>query len=186
MFILIENGDVYGPEPLGRVSVLLTSSAILKIGEVDVPALEKLGLPVDVIDASGCIVTPGFIDPHQHLLGGSGEQGFSSQTPEISASEIIAAGITTVVGCLGVDTTMKTMAGLLARAKVLKEEGLSAFIWSGGYNVPPTTITNSIRDFRRALDRSNRTGTRSSRQRRLRRRHAKQESRRHTLSRRRN
>jgi len=146
MFILIENGDVYGPEPLGRVSVLLTSSAILKIGEVDVPALEKLGLPVDVIDASGCIVTPGFIDPHQHLLGGSGEQGFSSQTPEISASEIIAAGITTVVGCLGVDTTMKTMAGLLARAKALKEEGLSAFIWSGGYNVPPTTITNSIRD----------------------------------------
>ena len=145
MFTLIENGDVYGPEPLGRVSVLLSSSAILKIGEVDASALEKLGLPVEVIDASGCIVTPGFIDPHQHLLGGSGEDGFSSQTPEISASEIIAAGITTVVGCLGVDTTMKTLPGLLARAKALKEEGLSAFIWSGGYNVPPTTITDSIR-----------------------------------------
>ena len=146
MFTLIENGDVYAPEPLGRTSVLLTTSAILKIGEVDAPALEKLGLPVDVIDASGCIVTPGFIDPHQHLLGDSGEQGFSSQTPEISASEIIAAGITTVVGCLGVDTTMKTMPGLLARAKALKEDGLSAHIWSGGYNVPPTTITNSIRN----------------------------------------
>jgi beta-aspartyl-dipeptidase (metallo-type) len=57
-----------------------------------------------VIDASGCVVTPGFIDPYQHLLGGSGEEGFSSQTPEISVSEIIAAGITTVVGCLGVET----------------------------------------------------------------------------------
>lgn len=91
MFILIENGEVYGPEPLGRVSVLLNGSQILKVG----------------------IVTPGFIDPHQHLLGGSGEDGFSSQTPEISISEIIAAGITTVVGCLGVDTTMKTMPGLL-------------------------------------------------------------------------
>ena len=55
-------------------------------------------------------------------------------------------GITTVIGCLAVDTTMKTMAGLLARAKALKEEGLAAFIWSGGYNVPPTTITDSIRD----------------------------------------
>jgi len=146
MFTLIENGDVYSPEPLGRVSVLLNDTTILKIGEVDASPLEKLGLPLEVIDASGCIVTPGFIDPHQHLLGGSGEQGFSSQTPEISISEIIAAGITTVVGCLGVDTTMKTMPGLLARAKALKEEGLSAHIWTGGYNVPPTTITDSIRN----------------------------------------
>jgi beta-aspartyl-dipeptidase (metallo-type) len=146
MFTLIENGEVYGPEPLGLASVLLSDGTIIKIGDVDRAALDKLDLPVDVIDASGCIVTPGIIDPHQHLLGGSGEEGFSSQTPEISAGEIISAGITTVVGCLGVDTTMKTMPGLLARAKALKEEGLSAFIWSGGYNVPPTTITSSIRD----------------------------------------
>lgn len=146
MFTLIENGDIYAPQKLGRTSVLIAGDSILKIGEVDARDLERLGIPVEVIDASGCFVTPGLIDPHQHLLGGSGEEGFSSQTPEINAHEIISAGITTVVGCLGVDTTMKTMAGLLARAKALKEEGMSAFIWSGGYNVPPTTITTSIRD----------------------------------------
>ena len=145
MFTLIEQGEVYAPEPLGKTSVLLSGGTILKIGEINASTVEQLGLPLDVIDASGCVVTPGLIDPHQHLLGGSGEEGFSTQTPEISASEIVSAGITTVVGCLGVDTTMKTMAGLLARAKALKEEGLSAFIWSGGYNVPPTTITGTIR-----------------------------------------
>jgi beta-aspartyl-dipeptidase (metallo-type) len=58
----------------------------------------------------------------------------------------VRAGITTVVGTLGVDTTMKTMAGLLAKAKALKEEGIAAFIWSGGYNVPPVSIMGSVRE----------------------------------------
>jgi beta-aspartyl-dipeptidase (metallo-type) len=96
-----------------------------------------VGVEVAVIDATDCVVTPGIIDPHAHLLGGSGEDGLSTQTPEIVLSEIVPHGITTVVGVLGVDTTMKTMAGLLARVKGLKEEGLTAYMWSGGYNVPP-------------------------------------------------
>ena len=146
MFTLIENGEIYTPEPRGKSSVLIADGKILKIGELDRQAVEKLRLGLDVIDATDCIVTPGFIDPHEHLLGGSGEEGFSTQTPEIHAGEIAAAGITTVVGLLGVDTTMKTMAGLLAKAKALKEEGLSAFVWSGGYDIPPTTITGTVRN----------------------------------------
>jgi beta-aspartyl-dipeptidase (metallo-type) len=116
------------------------------VGEIDRSAVEASGLPVELIDAEGCLVTPGLIDPHEHLLGGSGEDGFSSQTPEISLSEIVEAGITTVVGCLGVDTTMKTLAGLLAKVKALCEEGLTARMWTGGYNVPPTTITGTVRN----------------------------------------
>src|SRR3954465_5991477 len=146
MLTLIEGGDVYAPEHLGRQSILLVDGKIGRVGDVDRAAVEAVGLDVDVIDASGCLVCPGFIDPHEHLLGGSGEEGFSTQTPEITLSEIVTAGITTVVGVLGVDTTMKTMAGLLARVKGLKEEGLSAFLWSGGYNVPPSSVTHSIRN----------------------------------------
>jgi beta-aspartyl-dipeptidase (metallo-type) len=145
MLTLIENGYVFTPQPIGRASVLLAGGIIQHVGNVDAQGLGVLGVPMEVINADHCIVLPGFIDPHEHLLGGSGEKGFSSQTPEIYPSELVAAGITTVVGCLGVDTTTKTMAGLLAKAKGLKEEGLNAFIWSGGYNVPPTTLTNSIR-----------------------------------------
>ena len=146
MLTLIENGFVYAPEPRGVQSVLFAGGRIEKIGDVDRRALESAGLELEVIDAGDCLITPGLIDPHEHLLGGSGEEGFSSQTPEIFLREIAMAGVTTVVGCLGVDTTTKTMPGLLARAKALGEEGLTAFVWSGGYNVPPTTITGSLRD----------------------------------------
>ena len=146
MLTLIENGDVYAPEHLGKQSILLVDGKVGLIGDVDRDAVEALGIDVDRIDASDCYVCPGFIDPHEHLLGGSGEEGFATQTPEIQLSEIVCAGITTVVGTLGVDTTMKTMAGLLAKAKALREEGLTAYLWSGGYNVPSVSIMASVRE----------------------------------------
>lgn len=146
MLTLIENGEIYAPEHLGKNSVLLGAGKIFKIGAINRQTIESLHIGLDVIDATDCVVTPGFIDPHDHLLGGSGEKGFASQTPEIYPSELVQAGITTFVGLLGVDTTMKTMAGLLAKAKALKEEGMSAYLWTGGYDVPPTTITDSARN----------------------------------------
>lgn len=146
MFTLIENGEVFTPDAIGKASVLIGAEKIMKIGSISAEDLMPLGVPVEIIDADGCYVVPGFIDPHQHLLGGSGEKGFATQTPEIYPSEIIKAGITTVVGCLGVDTVMKTMAGLLAKVKALKEEGLNAYVWTGGYDVPPASITDSARN----------------------------------------
>jgi beta-aspartyl-dipeptidase (metallo-type) len=143
---LIEGGEVYGPEPLGRVSLLLVDGRIGRVGEVDRGALRRIGLELEVIDATGCVVAPGIIDPHQHLLGGSGEKGFQSQTPQIFLDELVAAGVTTVVGCLGVDTTMRTLAGLLGRVKGLRHEGVDVWMWTGGYNVPPSTITGSVRN----------------------------------------
>jgi beta-aspartyl-dipeptidase (metallo-type) len=143
---LLEGGEVYAPEARGRASVLVASGKIAKVGEVSARALASLGAEHEVVDVSGCAVVPGFIDPHQHLLGGSGEEGFSTQTPEIHLTEIVRTGVTTVVGVLGVDTTMKTMAGLLAKVKGLREEGLSAYLWSGGYDVPPSCIMGRLRD----------------------------------------
>jgi beta-aspartyl-dipeptidase (metallo-type) len=145
MFILIENGELYAPERLGETSLLIANDRIERIGPVDRRGLDTLGIEYEVIDATGCVVTPGLVDVHEHLLGGSGEGSLALQTPMVFPSEIVRAGITTVVGTLGVDTTMKTISGLLARVKAMRTEGLTACMWSGGYNVPPTTITSSIR-----------------------------------------
>lgn len=145
MFLLIEGGDVYDPAPLGKRSILIVDERIQKVGQVERAAVERLDVECEIVDAEGCLILPGFIDPHEHLLGGSGEGSLALQTPMLLPSEIVRAGVTSVVGTLGVDTTMKTIAGLLARVKSMREEGLSAWMWSGGYNVPPTTVMGSIR-----------------------------------------
>lgn len=146
MLILIEAGEIYAPERRGVQSVLVANGRIEKIGTVDRRALDALDVEYEVIDARGCYVTPGLIDPHEHLLGGSGEGSFAQQTPMIFPREILRAGVTTVVGVLGVDTTMKTIEGLLGRVKALREEGVDAFMWTGGYNVPPSTLLGSVRE----------------------------------------
>jgi beta-aspartyl-dipeptidase (metallo-type) len=145
MFIVVRAGEIYSPRPIGRSDLLIAADKIVRIGDVDTRALERCGLGVEIVEAENCLVAPGFIDPHEHLLGGSGEKGWASQTPEIALSEVVAGGITTVVGCLGTDTTTKTMPGLLAKAKAFNEEGITAYIYSGGYNVPPVTLTGSVR-----------------------------------------
>lgn len=150
MLILIENGEVWAPEPRGRQSVLLCERKIGHVGEIERQAAERgaeaMGLEIDVIDASGCLVLPGLVDPHQHLIGGSGEEGFASRTPEIQLSEIVGWGITTVVGVLGVDATTRNLPALIAKVRGLDEEGITAFLYTGHYGIPPTTFTDSIRD----------------------------------------
>jgi beta-aspartyl-dipeptidase (metallo-type) len=147
---LLDGGTLYVPAPNGRGSVLVIGDRIASIGALapaDVErSLRRLGMELDVLAADGLIVAPGLIDPHEHLLGSSGESGFSSRTPEIFCTELIEAGITTVVGTLGTDSTMRTLAELLAKVKALREDGLTTFMYSGGYTLPPRTVMSALRD----------------------------------------
>lgn len=143
----MRRAHVYSPENCGLQDVLICGPSILKIGKIDTQKMLKCPLDLEVIDLEGDLLCPGIIDPHSHLLGGSGEKGgFSSQTPEISVTELIRSGITTVVGTLGADTTMKTMQGLLAKVKGLNDEGPSAYCYTGGYTIPPSTILDTVSD----------------------------------------
>ncbi len=143
---LIQHGLVHAPEPKGIQSVLLAGQEIVAIGAISEAALQALGVPYTVIDASDCVVTPGWIDPHEHILGAGGEQGWSSRTAEVGVSELVLAGITTVVGCLGTDTVTRNLAALLAKAQQLEADGITAYIYTGGFWVPPQTLTGSIMD----------------------------------------
>jgi beta-aspartyl-dipeptidase (metallo-type) len=141
---LIHGGEVYTPEPIGVQSVLLAGTTILKIGAIDRRAIQSLGVPCTFIDASGCVVAPGLIDPHEHLIGAGGEEGFTSRMPEVSLHEIVGAGITTVVGCLGTDMTTRHLSSLLAKVHQLEAEGITAYLYTGGYAFPPETLTGTV------------------------------------------
>jgi beta-aspartyl-dipeptidase (metallo-type) len=138
--IHLKNATVYSPEPLGVRDILLAVDRIVAIEEQLTVCLPNLS----VIDCSKKIAVPGFIDSHVHILGGGGEGGFRTRTYELSFSDLVRAGITTVVGCLGTDGVTRSLESLYAKAKALEEEGASSYIYVGSYRVPPVTLTGSI------------------------------------------
>ena len=141
--ILIQQGQVFAPEPLGKKDILIMGS---KIGAIKEPGQIKIeGLNVQVVKASEKTVMPGFIDSHVHILGGGGEGGPATRAPEIALEDIVSSGVTTVIGCLGTDGTTRNMQSLLAKARGLDVEGITTYIYSGSYQIPVVTITGSIR-----------------------------------------
>ena len=140
--LLIRNVQLYTPQPAGRMDLLAGGGRILRMeAGLDIP--ERYA---EVVDGEGLLAVPGFIDGHVHILGGGGEGGFATRTPELPLSDAIRGGITTVVGCLGTDGITRSLPGLLAKAKALEAEGLSTFLYSGSYGVPVRTFTGSIEE----------------------------------------
>jgi beta-aspartyl-dipeptidase (metallo-type) len=144
LFKILKGGRLFSPDDIGKKDVLIAGNFIANIAESINPA-QDYG-EVEVIDLRGKYVVPGFIDQHVHIIGGGGEAGFASRTPEVMLSHVTRAGITTVVGCLGTDGTTRHMASLLAKARGLEAEGISTYIYTGAYEVPTRTITENVRN----------------------------------------
>jgi len=140
---LLANARVFAPEDLGLRHVLVGGGRILAVS-ADKGALAGAG--ATEYDLDGQRLLPGFIDGHAHLTGGGGESGFSSRVPPVPLGHFTMAGVTSVVGVLGTDDTTRDTRSLLAQTRALREEGLGAWCHTGGYHVPPVTLTGSVRD----------------------------------------
>lgn len=142
-FTLLKNAHVIAPEDLGVKDILVAGEKIAMIGEgLSLPAVYDC----EVVDCEGNYLVPGFIDSHVHLIGGGGEGGYATRTPEIQLTDITTSGVTTVLGLLGTDGVTRHVASLLAKARGLEDEGITAYIYSGSYEIPTPTITGSVRN----------------------------------------
>src|SRR6185437_1981420 len=140
---LLRNAELYDPAPRGRRHLLVAGETVLWAGR-DVPTLDR-SLDVEEVDLGGHRVIPGLIDGHVHLTGGGGEAGPETRVPPVALSQLTLGGVTTAVGVLGTDDAVRTTAELVTVTRGLVAQGLSAWCHTGGYHIPPTTATGSVR-----------------------------------------
>ena len=143
MLKLLTNAQVFAPEDLGLRHVLIGGGRIIAISG---NKAELSVAPATEFDLEGQRLIPGFIDGHAHVTGGGGESGFKTRVPPVPLGQFTRAGVTSVVGVLGTDDTTRDTRSLLAQTRALREEGIGAWCHTGGYHVPPVTLTGSVRD----------------------------------------
>ncbi len=135
--ILIKNGILIDSEIKGENDILISD----KIEEISDDIDTKYA---KVIDAENMFITPGFIDLHNHVNGAGGEGGPETRSIPIHADSLMKNGITTVVGLLGTDGYTRSLIDLLMHVRKLQNQGISAYMLTGSYQVPGPSITGRV------------------------------------------
>lgn len=139
--IHLKNIEVYSPKFIGKKDILISSKTIEKITDT---GKNYSDAEAEVIDCEGLIAMPGLIDAHVHIAGAGGEGGPATRTGEIKLNQLIVAGVTSVVGCLGTDGFTRTPESVLMKVKALRAEGMSAWMYTGAYQTPTNTILGDV------------------------------------------
>ena len=142
MIKLLKHGRLFAPAYLGEKDILIVGEKICRIAD-RIEGYDGLE-DAEIYDLTGKTVVPGYIDLHVHITGGGGELGPTSRVPESQLSTFTTNGITTVVGLLGTDGVTRSVENLVAKARALTEEGITAYALTSSYGYPPTTLTGSV------------------------------------------
>jgi beta-aspartyl-dipeptidase (metallo-type) len=141
---LITGVEVLTPSPIGRRDLVIAGGKIVAIGHDF--NLSTSAIPYQHIEGQDFYLTPGFVDSLVHFIGGGGEGGFATRTPEMQLTDATLGGVTTAIGALGTDATTRTLTNLFAKAHALEVEGISTYCYTGSYEIPCRTLLGSITD----------------------------------------
>jgi imidazolonepropionase len=138
--LLTMDGPGTGEESLGLIEgggVLMSSGEIVEVGaSADVERALPAGC--EIVDAEGCVVTPGLIDPHTHVVfAGSRELEFEMRLKGASYSEIAkgGGGIRSSVRALRSASSEDLKADALARLAALMSYGVTTAEVKSGYGL---------------------------------------------------
>ena len=140
--LLIKNTNLYSPKSLGKKDILISNGKIVAIDD----EIVNHSVFSEVWDAKGAITTPGFIDQHIHVIGAGGKHGFASMTPQLHLGDLINCGTTTVVGLLGTDGSTRSIKTLFSKTQALKQEGITAYMYTGYYGLDKVYLMNSLQE----------------------------------------
>ena len=140
--LVIKQARLYAPEPEGVQDILVEGGKIIRIAP-SIDEYDGIG-EVEKLQLDGRRLAPGYIDCHEHITGGGGEQGPRTRVPEARLSTIFQCGVTTVLGLLGTDGITRSLENLQAKCQALNEEGLSCYMLTGSYANPGPTLTGDV------------------------------------------
>lgn len=143
MLTLLRNARIHAPEALGLRDLIVADRRIHRVVE---PGTVRPDWPgVEVYDLEGATVIPALVDLHAHVTGGGGEAGPGSRIAPLPVGAYLDGGIGTVVGLLGTDDVTRSTASLVAWTRELSAGGVTGLCMTGGYHLPPTTLTGTVR-----------------------------------------
>ena len=113
MMKLIKGAELFSPKYMGKQDLLIAGEKIVSIGKaLDPPS----GYDCETVDATGQIIYPGFIDIHSHFTGADDGQSPMGRSFDMHWQDIVEAGVTTAVGCMGKHIWVRNLDALYLKA----------------------------------------------------------------------
>jgi dihydroorotase (multifunctional complex type) len=113
--LVVRNGLVVTPHGVIRGGLVVRGEKIIQVGADELLPRAKLE-----VDAGGCYVLPGLIDPHIHI-GGTKEEGAISEFRTESISAVVS-GVTTMMGFVGFGAPLEPRLPVYQKCKELGKQ----------------------------------------------------------------
>ncbi len=113
MLKLIKGAEIYAPTYIGKQDILVAGD---KIASFEKDLEPPTDYDCETINAFGKVIYPGFLDIHSHFTGADDGQSPMGRSFDMEWQDIVEAGVTTAVGCMGKHIWVRNLDALYLKA----------------------------------------------------------------------